>query len=148
MIFEVRHVGLMAAAERFRVVGERMEDLRPAWLALEPVIRRGLARGFDTQGLTLEAGAWRPLKASTRRRKGNQRALVISGKLRRSVTSKGARNSLTVVRRDRLVIGTRSRVAATQARHGRQAVSVPRGARPAIGKAVESWITRGQGGAA
>lgn len=146
MIITVRHIGVMPAAERLRVVGERLEDLRPAWAGLEPALRRGLARGFDTQGRTLEAGAWRPLKSSTRASKRDPRMLVISGALRRSVVSKGARGSVTVMRRDRLVLGSRNRIAASQAALGRQAVSVPRGARPLIVKAVESWVARGYGG--
>lgn len=99
----------IAGAEEIRLAfsrfGEGVQDLRPAWKLISDDFYEMEANLFKSQGASGNE-AWKPLAASTLRRKKGPSILDETGALRRSLTQSGGKNILSIKKME-VRMGTR-----------------------------------------
>lgn len=112
--FEV--AGEEQVARRFTRYGENIRDMRPAFNKIKDRFFEGEQQQFQTEG-GWGSGGWRPLSTEEPPRGGyagwkarrypGRPIMVVSGKLKRSLTQPGAEGSIALVFPTSLTLGTR-----------------------------------------
>lgn len=91
---------------------DNAEDMTPAFEAISDDFRVIERRQFDSEG-AYASGGWAPLKPSTVARRGGRAHPILrtpgdaGGRLRRSLTTKGARDAVRDITADSMTVGTR-----------------------------------------
>jgi phage gpG-like protein len=131
---ELDFFGEDLVASKIVGVGERAEDLRPAFRRVVKLLNQAATRQFDSEGV-YGSGGWAPLAASTKRQKAakglDPRILHATGRLKGSLQGKNA-DRIQRVNRQSLVFGTYTRYAVFHVRgtSARRSKSSPYGPLP------------------
>jgi phage gpG-like protein len=105
------HVGLVGVGKldrRLATLARRTQDLRPAWRAVAEDFQQVQQRRFASGG----NGDWPPLsEAYARRKPPGAPIMVLTGRLKRSLTAGRTRGAIRRVTKTRVVMGSSNPVA-------------------------------------
>ena len=134
MRFELDFFGEDLLASDIGGIGERADDLRPAFRRVIKQLHSAATKQFDSEG-AYASGGWAPLAKSTKRRKAaldlDPRILHATGRMRDSLLGKNA-DKIQRVNRKSMVYGTYTRYAIYHAKGtaARRTANSPVGPRP------------------